>query len=39
MHAHGVAVSIPVSLVQPNIDLKICMFDCLYQDTVTIQSR
>uniref|UniRef100_A0A3P8UU68 Cilia and flagella associated protein 74 n=1 Tax=Cynoglossus semilaevis TaxID=244447 RepID=A0A3P8UU68_CYNSE len=38
MHAHGVAVSIPVSLVQPNIDLKICMFDCLYQDTVTIQS-
>ncbi|XP_029910701.1 cilia- and flagella-associated protein 74 [Myripristis murdjan] len=36
--ARGVAVSVPVSLVQPSIDLKICMFDRLYQDTIIVQS-
>uniref|UniRef100_A0AAQ6IMB2 Cilia- and flagella-associated protein 74 n=1 Tax=Anabas testudineus TaxID=64144 RepID=A0AAQ6IMB2_ANATE len=35
----GVAVSIPVWVVQPNIDLKICMFDHLYQDSIMVQSR
>ncbi|KAK2851123.1 hypothetical protein Q5P01_007399 [Channa striata] len=35
----GVAVSIPVWVVQPNVDLKICMFDSLYQDSIMVQSR
>ncbi|XP_037540264.1 cilia- and flagella-associated protein 74, partial [Nematolebias whitei] len=35
----GVAVSIPVWVVQPNVDLKICMFDHLYQDSIMVQSR
>ncbi|XP_013865837.1 cilia- and flagella-associated protein 74 [Austrofundulus limnaeus] len=35
----GVAVSIPVWVVQPNVDLKICMFDRLYQDSIVVQSR
>ncbi|XP_017266687.2 cilia- and flagella-associated protein 74 isoform X2 [Kryptolebias marmoratus] len=35
----GVAVSIPVWVVQPNVDLKICMFDRLYQDSIMVQSR
>ncbi|XP_038149035.1 cilia- and flagella-associated protein 74 [Cyprinodon tularosa] len=39
IQVRGLAVSIPVWVVQPNIDLKICMFDRLYQSTVTIQSR
>ncbi|KAM7410971.1 hypothetical protein PAMA_021099 [Pampus argenteus] len=34
----GVAVSLPVWVVQPSIDLKICMFDCLYQDSIMVQS-
>ncbi|XP_047218154.1 cilia- and flagella-associated protein 74 isoform X5 [Girardinichthys multiradiatus] len=39
IQVRGVAVSIPVWVVQPSIDLKICMFDRLYQDTIIIQSR
>ncbi|KAG7519814.1 hypothetical protein JOB18_016556 [Solea senegalensis] len=39
VQVRGIAVSIPVWVIQPNIDLKICMFDCLYQDTITVQSR
>ena len=35
----GVAVSLPVWVVQPSIDLKICMFDRLYQDSIMVQSR
>ncbi|KAF3696620.1 Cilia- and flagella-associated protein 74 [Channa argus] len=35
----GFAVSIPVWVVQPNIDMKICMFDFLYQESITVQSR
>ncbi|KAK1898268.1 Cilia- and flagella-associated protein 74, partial [Dissostichus eleginoides] len=35
----GVAVSVPVWVVQPSIDLKICMFDRLYQDSIVVQSR
>ncbi|XP_067447707.1 cilia- and flagella-associated protein 74 isoform X2 [Thunnus thynnus] len=34
----GVAVSFPVWVVQPSIDLKICMFDRLYQDSIMVQS-
>ncbi|XP_069550165.1 cilia- and flagella-associated protein 74 [Brachyistius frenatus] len=39
VRVRGVAVSLPVCVVQPSIDLKICMFDRLYQDSVTVQSR
>ncbi|XP_035499668.2 cilia- and flagella-associated protein 74 isoform X3 [Scophthalmus maximus] len=39
IQVRGVGVSIPVWVVQPSIDLKICMFDRLYQDTVVVQSR
>uniref|UniRef100_A0A3Q3XH14 Uncharacterized protein n=1 Tax=Mola mola TaxID=94237 RepID=A0A3Q3XH14_MOLML len=38
VHVRGVAVSIPVWVVWPNIDLKICMFDHLYQDSIILQS-
>ncbi|XP_054636590.1 cilia- and flagella-associated protein 74 [Dunckerocampus dactyliophorus] len=34
----GEGVGLPVWVVDPNIDLKICMFDRLYQDVVTLQS-
>ncbi len=39
IQVRGVAVSVPVCVVQPSIDLKICMFDRLYQDSVMVQSR
>ncbi|KAG7226924.1 hypothetical protein INR49_022219 [Caranx melampygus] len=39
IQVRGTAVSIPVWVVQPNIYLKICMFDLLYQDTIVVQSR
>ncbi|KAK9515636.1 hypothetical protein VZT92_026264 [Zoarces viviparus] len=39
IQARGVAVSVPVCVVQPCIDLKICMFDRLYQDSIMVQSR
>ncbi|XP_068196112.1 cilia- and flagella-associated protein 74 [Antennarius striatus] len=38
IHVRGLAVSVPVFVVRPSIDLKICMFDFLYQDTITVQS-
>uniref|UniRef100_A0A3P8Q830 Abnormal spindle-like microcephaly-associated protein ASH domain-containing protein n=1 Tax=Astatotilapia calliptera TaxID=8154 RepID=A0A3P8Q830_ASTCA len=38
IHVRGVAVSMPVWVLQPNIDLKICMFDRLYQDTIIVQT-
>ncbi|XP_047428401.1 cilia- and flagella-associated protein 74 isoform X2 [Mugil cephalus] len=39
IQVRGVAVGVPVWVVQPSIDLKICMFDRLYQDSVMILSR
>ncbi|XP_035863811.1 cilia- and flagella-associated protein 74 isoform X3 [Sander lucioperca] len=39
IQVRGVAVSVPVWVVQPSIDLKICMFDRLYQDSIMVQSR
>ncbi|KAL7399008.1 hypothetical protein ABVT39_018484 [Epinephelus coioides] len=39
IQVRGVAVSVPVWVAQPSIDLKICMFDRLYQDSITVQSR
>ncbi|KAI3357114.1 hypothetical protein L3Q82_015582 [Scortum barcoo] len=38
IQVRGVTVSVPVYVVQPSIDLKICMFDRLYQDSVIVQS-
>ncbi|ROI74366.1 Cilia- and flagella-associated protein 74 [Anabarilius grahami] len=35
----GVAESTPVWVTKPNIDLKICMYDRLYQDSIEVQSR
>ncbi|XP_073675909.1 cilia- and flagella-associated protein 74 [Garra rufa] len=35
----GVAESAPVWVTEPNIDLKICMYDRLYQDSIKVQSR
>ncbi|KAM9350311.1 cilia- and flagella-associated protein 74 [Symphorus nematophorus] len=39
IQVRAVAVSVPVWVAQPNIDLKICMFDHIYQDTIMVQSR
>ncbi|CAB1417022.1 unnamed protein product [Pleuronectes platessa] len=39
IHVRGTAVSIPVWVDRPTVDLKICMFDRLYQDTVAVHSR
>ncbi|CAG01752.1 unnamed protein product, partial [Tetraodon nigroviridis] len=38
VHVTGVAVTIPVWVTKPSIDLRICMFDHLYQDVITVQS-
>ncbi|XP_067423281.1 cilia- and flagella-associated protein 74 isoform X1 [Emydura macquarii macquarii] len=35
----GVSVDVPVWVPNPNIDLKICMYERLYQDCIIIQSR
>ncbi|XP_023555348.1 cilia- and flagella-associated protein 74 isoform X2 [Octodon degus] len=37
--ATGVAVDVPVWVPKPNVDLKICMYDRLYQDSVLVQTR
>ncbi|XP_031469238.1 cilia- and flagella-associated protein 74 isoform X2 [Phasianus colchicus] len=37
--AIGVSVDVPVWVPNPNIDLKICMYDRLYQDCIVIRSR
>uniref|UniRef100_A0A3P8YNH1 Cilia and flagella associated protein 74 n=1 Tax=Esox lucius TaxID=8010 RepID=A0A3P8YNH1_ESOLU len=34
----GTAVCVPVWVVKPCIDLKICMFDRLYQDSIVVQT-
>ncbi|XP_009459278.1 PREDICTED: uncharacterized protein CFAP74 [Nipponia nippon] len=35
----GVSTDVPVWVPSPNIDLKICMYDGLYQDCIVVQSR
>ncbi|XP_071623122.1 cilia- and flagella-associated protein 74 isoform X2 [Heliangelus exortis] len=37
--ATGVSADVPVWVSNPNIDLKICMYDRLYQDCLVIHSR
>ncbi|XP_012886885.1 PREDICTED: cilia- and flagella-associated protein 74 [Dipodomys ordii] len=37
--AVGLAVDVPVWLPRPNVDLKICMFDRLYQDSILVHTR
>ncbi|XP_048471141.1 cilia- and flagella-associated protein 74 [Rhincodon typus] len=37
--AQGKGVDVPVWLSNPNIDLKICMYDRLYQDSICAYSR
>ncbi|KAM7099033.1 cilia- and flagella-associated protein 74 isoform 2-T2 [Molossus nigricans] len=35
----GVAVDVPVWLPRPSVDLKICMYDRLYQDSILVHTR
>ncbi|XP_024616090.1 cilia- and flagella-associated protein 74 [Neophocaena asiaeorientalis asiaeorientalis] len=35
----GVAIDVPVWVPKPNVDLKICMYDRLYQDSILIHTR
>ncbi|XP_007449036.1 PREDICTED: uncharacterized protein LOC103080454 [Lipotes vexillifer] len=35
----GVAIDVPVWVPKPNVDLKICMYDRLYQDSILVQTR
>ncbi|XP_065710951.1 cilia- and flagella-associated protein 74 isoform X2 [Patagioenas fasciata] len=37
--AVGVSVDVPVWVPDPNVDLKICMYDRLYQDCIVVHSR
>ncbi|KAM6371589.1 cilia- and flagella-associated protein 74 [Pluvialis apricaria] len=37
--AIGVSIDVPIWVPNSNIDLKICMYDRLYQDCVVVQSR
>ncbi|KAM5140335.1 cilia- and flagella-associated protein 74 [Mantella aurantiaca] len=37
--ATGVAVDVPVYVPDSNVDLKICIFDRLYQDSVVVKNR
>ncbi|XP_075376617.1 cilia- and flagella-associated protein 74 isoform X3 [Mycteria americana] len=37
--AIGVSLDVPVWVPNPNVDLKICMYDQLYQDCIVVQSR
>ncbi|XP_074465732.1 cilia- and flagella-associated protein 74 isoform X1 [Larus michahellis] len=37
--AIGVSIDVPVWVPNPNVDLKICMYDRLYQDCIVIRSR
>ena len=39
MQALANAVDVPVWVERQNIDLKICMFDRLYQDTILVNNR
>ncbi|XP_042199680.1 cilia- and flagella-associated protein 74 isoform X1 [Callorhinchus milii] len=33
------AIDVPVSVIKPNVDLKICMYDRLYQDSILTHNR
>ncbi|XP_060140144.1 cilia- and flagella-associated protein 74 isoform X1 [Globicephala melas] len=35
----GVAIDVPVWVPKPNVDLKICMYDRLYQDSILVHTR
>ncbi|XP_045659410.1 cilia- and flagella-associated protein 74 [Ursus americanus] len=35
----GVAIDVPVWVPKPNVDLKMCMYDRLYQDSVVVHTR
>ncbi|KAJ1074780.1 hypothetical protein K5549_017954, partial [Capra hircus] len=35
----GVAIDVPVWVLKPNVDLKICMYDRLYQDSILVHTR
>ncbi|XP_039104352.1 cilia- and flagella-associated protein 74 isoform X2 [Hyaena hyaena] len=35
----GVAVDVPVWVPKPHVDLKICMYDRLYQDSILVHTR
>lgn len=37
--ATGVAIDVPVYVPNSNVDLKICTFDRLYQDSVVVKNR
>ncbi|XP_072537127.1 cilia- and flagella-associated protein 74 isoform X2 [Salminus brasiliensis] len=37
--ARGIAESVPVWVTKPSMDLRICMYDRLYQDSIEVQSR
>ncbi|XP_036918061.1 cilia- and flagella-associated protein 74 isoform X2 [Sturnira hondurensis] len=37
--AIGVAVDVPVWVPRPDVDLKICMYDRLYQDSILVHTR
>ncbi|XP_049341934.1 cilia- and flagella-associated protein 74 isoform X1 [Astyanax mexicanus] len=37
--ACGIAESVPVWVTKPSMDLRICMYDRLYQDSIEVQSR
>ncbi|XP_008582098.1 PREDICTED: uncharacterized protein KIAA1751 [Galeopterus variegatus] len=37
--ATGMAVDVPVWVPKPNVDLKICVYDRLYQDSVLVHTR
>ncbi|XP_053516168.1 cilia- and flagella-associated protein 74 [Artibeus jamaicensis] len=37
--AIGVAVDVPVWVPRPDVDLKICMYDRLYQDSILVRTR
>ncbi len=37
--AKGTGVDVPIWIENPNIDLKICMFDRLYQDVILVHNR
>ncbi|XP_054439712.1 cilia- and flagella-associated protein 74 [Pteronotus mesoamericanus] len=35
----GVAIDVPVWVPKPDVDLKICMYDRLYQDSILVHTR
>jgi hypothetical protein len=37
--AKGTGVDVPIWIENPNIDLKICMYDRLYQDVIQVHNR